>query len=185
MTSPKRGVSLPCAVASFLITTLIAPTVATLTSSATAAPAPKPRPAVIEGVVTRVFDGDSLLRQPALPALSLQVRLMHIDAPEICQNWGAQSRAALAALLLDKPVSVHTVARDRYGRVVGRVTVDGVDASVAQVEAGHAWSARTKWDQGPLVKQERMAKALARGLHSELRPQMPKAFRASNCPCPH
>ncbi len=135
--------------------------------------------------MTKVFDGDSLLLQPAPPAQALQVRLLNIDAPEICQSWGAQSRAALAELLLNKPVSVHTVARDSYGRVIGRVKVDGVDASTAQVEAGHAWSARTKWDQGPLVKQERMAKALSRGLHSELRPQMPKAFRASSGPCPH
>lgn len=167
------------------MTALIAAPIAALTTSATAAPAPKPGPAVIEGVVTKVFDGDSLLLQPAPPAQALQVRLLNIDAPEICQSWGAQSRAALAELLLNKPVSVHTVARDSYGRVIGRVKVDGVDAGTAQVEAGHAWSARTRWDQGPLVKQERMAKALARGLHSEQRPQMPKAFRASNGPCPH
>ncbi len=157
-------------------------------SAALAAPsvgaALAPQSAVIEGTVSKVFDGDSLLLQPAAPAAAVQVRLLHIDAPEICQSGGPQSRDALAELVLNKDVLVQTVGRDSYGRVIGRVRVGAVDASIWQVEQGHAWSARSKWDRGPLVKQERMAKALSRGLHSEPRPLLPKDFRARNGPCP-
>ena len=53
------------------------------------------------------------------------------------------------------------------------------------VSEGHAWSTRTKWDNGPLVKQERQAMALKRGLHATPGAVMPKHFRVTTkCPPP-
>ncbi len=137
-----------------------------------------------QGLVVAVADGDTLtLRLP--DGKPLTVRLRDIDAPEICQPWGPEAKAALSALALNKLAILTPSARDSYGRVVGRITVEELDIGRRLVEDGHAWSTRSRYDRGPLVKQERMAKALGRGLH----PQLPKAvppweWRRNNGPCP-
>ena len=139
-------------------------------------------PALVEGLVTQVPDGDSLWITPAdKPALL--AALADIDAPEICQVYGEEARRALAELALNRRASVKTAGRDSQGRMLAVVTVDGVNLSVRMVEEGHAWSSRSKWDQGPLVKQERMARALNRGLHAPGNAMMPREFRQLHGPC--
>ena len=131
-------------------------------------------PVTVQGVVTHVTDGDSLwVTPPGQPGI--EVRLRDIDAPEICQVWGEQARRALEERVLGRPVALRISGRDSYGRTLGYVNVDGVDAGRWMVEEGHAWSIRTRWDRGPLVKQERMATALGRGLHSVPGAVMPRA----------
>lgn len=145
--------------------------------------------ATVEGTVTRVTDGDSLWFTPAAgspsaaPPAPLVVRLRDIDAPEICQPYGEEARRALAELALNQRARLHPAGRDVHGRLLGVVVVDGADLGVRMVEEGHAWSIRTKWDQGPLVKQERMARALSRGLHAGGGAVMPRDFRQSHGPC--
>jgi endonuclease YncB( thermonuclease family) len=138
---------------------------------------------VLEGKVTRVIDGDTLQVQASVSGPPLTVRLRDIDAPEICQVWGTQSRDALAELVKGRTVEVRTVARDVHGRTVAAVYVDGVNVGVRLVEEGHAWSARGKWDRGPLMKQERMAWSLRRGLHQDRAAINPKDFRAAHGSC--
>ncbi len=137
----------------------------------------------LEGVVTQVTDGDTLRFTPAGQA-ALVVRLAKIDAPERCQPWGAEARRALTDLALNKPATLRPAGHDSLGRTVGVLTVDGVDVSQRLVEEGHAWSLRTRNDNGPLVKQERMAKALGRGLHVGGTAIKPADFRRTNGPCP-
>jgi endonuclease YncB( thermonuclease family) len=138
--------------------------------------------AVIEGRVDRVTDGDSVwLAQAAGPRV--EVRLVGIDAPEGCQEWGPESRRALEALALGRDARVQTQGRDTHGRTLGTLFVDGVNLNQRQVEEGHAWSMRFKWDQGPYVKQERMAKALNRGLFASGGAVMPRDFRRDHGPC--
>ncbi|MCE2909882.1 MAG: thermonuclease family protein [Betaproteobacteria bacterium] len=137
-----------------------------------------------QGLVVAVTDGDTLtLRLP--DGQPVTVRLRDIDAPEICQPWGPEAKAALSDLALNKLAILTPSARDSFGRVVGRVTVEELDVGRRLVEDGHAWSTRVQYDRGPLVKQERMAKALGRGLH----PQVPRAippweWRRDKGPCP-
>ena len=107
----------------------------------------------------------------------LTVRLRDIDAPEICQAWGVEARQALEELALNKLATLAPRSRDRQGRTVGTLRVAGLDVGRHLVENGHAWSVRTRYDRGPLVKQERMAKALSRGLHGQIGAQPPWEFR--------
>ncbi len=146
-------------------------------SVAAAAPA-----ATSHGVVSKVIDGDTLLFTPPGKA-PLVVRLRDIDAPEICQPWGEQARRALAELALNKPATLRSVARDAHGRTLGSVAVDGIDLGPLLVAEGHGWSSRIRYDQGPLVKQERMARALGRGLHASGGALMPRDFRRAHGPC--
>jgi endonuclease YncB( thermonuclease family) len=148
----------------------------------TAAAAP-PKPAPIEGVVTKVVDGDTLLLQPVGQA-PIDVRIRDIDAPEICQAWGPEAKQALEEMALGKPAQLQSHGRDSWGRTIGTLTIDGQNLGKRMVEEGHAWSVRTRWDNGPLVKQERQAQALRRGLHATPGAQMPKDFRREKGSCP-
>jgi endonuclease YncB( thermonuclease family) len=42
-------------------------------------------------------------------------------------------------MVFDKTVNVETEKRDRYGRQIGKVLVDGQDVNLVQVERGMAW----------------------------------------------
>ncbi len=144
----------------------------------------RPDNAPLSGVVTRVIDGDTLLLQPAGKP-PMEVRLRNIDAPESCQPWGPESKRALEEYALGKTAELRTSGRDSYGRVIGSLSIDGQDLGARMVVEGHAWSTRTKWDNGPLVKQERQAMALKRGLHAAPGAVMPRDFRATTkCPPP-
>lgn len=139
--------------------------------------------APVEGVVTKVIDGDTLIVQIAGKP-PLDVRLKDIDAPEICQQHGPEAKKALEEFALGKTASVVTSARDSYGRTIAALTIEGKSLSRLMVSEGHAWSVRFKYDRGPLVKEERAAKALNRGLHQQFGAQMPKDFRRTKGPCP-
>lgn len=145
-----------------------------------------PRSAAIHGITTRVVDGDSLWFSPIKRGqrrAPIEVRLARIDAPEICQPHGRESQRALVDLALNKPGRLQGVARDRYGRLVAHLSVDGADVATRMVEEGQAWSARQRNDYGPLVKQERMARALARGLHAHQGAVQPSRFRQDRGSC--
>lgn len=155
-----------------------------LVSMALAAAAIDARPAAeIHALVTYVTDGDSLWVQPAAPTAAIEVRLVDIDAPEICQEWGVQSRNALKAIVQGRSVTLQPVAHDHYGRTLARVIVDGVNVNERLVQEGHAWSTRGRWDRGPLMKDERMARALRRGLHAQPGAVMPRDFRRTHGSC--
>jgi micrococcal nuclease len=159
---------------------------AMLLASALAAPAQaqgKPAPRTVQGLVTHVSDGDTLTLTPPGQA-PLQVRLRDIDAPEICQPWGEEAKRALAELALNKVATLQPTARDSYGRTVGVVLIDDLNVGRSLVENGHAWSIRTRWDQGPLVKQEKQARALSRGLHGQGGAVQPKEWRRTKGACP-
>jgi endonuclease YncB( thermonuclease family) len=148
-----------------------------------AGPAKAASTKAVQGIVTQVTDGDTLWLKPA-DGKPVEVRLRDIDAPEICQPWGDESRKALSELTLDKVASLQVVARDKYGRAVGTLMIEDTNVSRFMVENGHAWSVRSRYDQGPLVKQEKMAHALARGLHSQAGAIQPWEWRRSRGPCP-
>jgi endonuclease YncB( thermonuclease family) len=139
-------------------------------------------PRGIEGQVTRVVDGDSLWLTPAAGP-PVELRLLGIDAPEGCQAGGPEARRALEDMVLRRTVSVRSEGRDDFGRTLGTVMLDGVNVNQRMVEEGQAWSYRFKWDQGPYVKQERMAQALQRGVFASAGAVMPRDFRRSHGPC--
>ncbi len=141
-----------------------------------------------EGRVVRVVDGATLVVRLADKS-EQTVRLRHIDAPEACQAGGAEATQSLVDVALGQNVQVSGVSRPgpgpglRPGLVLAGVALDGVDLSRRQVEEGQAWSLRFRYDNGPLVKEERMARALRRGFHAAGAAEMPKDFRRRNGPC--
>lgn len=94
--------------------------------------------ATLEGRVVGVSDGDTIT---VLDRENVQhrVRLSAIDAPEKAQPFGNRSKEHLSKWVYNRSVLVEWNKRDRYGRIVGQVFIDGRDAGLEQVRAGMAW----------------------------------------------
>ena len=110
-----------------------------------------------------------------------------IDAPEICQAWGPEARAALEARVRGLGVCLRNPAsktHDEHGWVLATVLLAGLDTNRELVIEGHDWSDRYRHDQGPYVKQERIARVLGRGLHAAGAAELPRDFRRRHGTCP-
>ena len=69
------------------------------------------------------------------------MRLAQIDAPEKYQDYGNKSKQSLSDLVFRKQVKIvqeDIRYTDRYGRVVGKVYVGGLDVNAEQVKRGMA-----------------------------------------------
>src|SRR4026209_28099 len=86
------------------------------------------------GRVVKVKDGDTLI--VLANNKQIDVRLESIDAPESKQPFGKDSRESLSQLCAATTVEVIETGRDRYGRTLGYLLCDGVDANAEQVHRG-------------------------------------------------
>lgn len=131
------------------------------------------------GNAVRVLDGDTV---DVLTAQNqtVRVRLANIDAPEKSQAFGQRSRQNLTSLIAGRMVDVHVQNQDQYGRTVGRVVADGVEANTEQVRAGLAW-VYTRYNQDRrLPAIEAQAKREQLGLWSDPQPLEPWMYRRQN-----
>jgi len=79
-----------------------------------------------------------------------RIRLQGIDAPEKGQAFGSKSGQTLSQAVFDRVVTVEWSKHDRYGRIVGKVLLDGHDICVEQVSAGMAWHYKYYQDEQTL-----------------------------------
>lgn len=89
------------------------------------------------GTVSSVHDGDTITLQTE--TATKKIRLAGIDAPEIKQPYGFESRDALRQDILSQQVTVDTNKTDKYGRSVGKIMLNGEDINLKQVSRGMAW----------------------------------------------
>jgi endonuclease YncB( thermonuclease family) len=109
--------------------------------------------ATITGRVVGIADGDTIT---VLDNTNTQykIRLSGIDAPEKKQDFGNASKKTLSELVFNKQVTVDWTKEDRYGRIVGKVLLNGVDINLQQVKTGMAWFYRKY--QSELTQDDRM-----------------------------
>ena len=131
-----------------------------------AAHAEEPTPAW-QGVVLRVYDGDTLDILKISDGSRHRIRLADIDAPELDQPGGPEAAAHLRAISLWKVVSVEDVGRDRYKRLLAVVSREGAPHTFQRgpqagrtlvqpawslngnmVRMGHAWTYPGKLSKG-------------------------------------
>ncbi|HEY8354504.1 MAG TPA: thermonuclease family protein [Methylophilaceae bacterium] len=133
------------------------------------------------GKVVHVSDGDSMIVQ--VNETKLRVRMHGIDAPERTQPYNRKARQSLVELVADRTVTVQYDKEDKYGRIVGKVLVNGTDAGLVQLQRGMAWFYRFYQDE--LAPEDRAAYAQAeaaarrerRGLWAGSDPVPPWEFR--------
>lgn len=138
---------------------------------------------VYQGWVSRVIDGDTLWVKPLAGGPYRKLRLDGLDAPESCQRGGLASRAALAARVLKRVVTVRVRAFDDYGRALAQVQHNGGDVGAALVLEGHAWSYRWRSNPGLYTAEEAHARASQKGVFAEADALPPWTFRRRNGPC--
>ena len=140
-----------------------------LGGSASAADPPK-TPTLVEGLVTKVNDGDSI--EVDLVSGHARVRFSAVDTPEWDQPYGAQSSAALKAMLPPgSKVELEVVSQDAFHRMVA--TVWRVDAAgrtninEAMLLQGHAWALRRYMKDPKFCDMEQEARAKKLGLWAQ------------------
>jgi endonuclease YncB( thermonuclease family) len=133
--------------------------------------------ATIIGKVVGVSDGDTITILTDAKE-SVKVRLYGIDAPEAKQAFGQRAKQELSSLVFGKIISVEVKDKDRYGRTVGRITLDQLPVNVEMVRRGYAWWYRdyAKKDV-ELATAEADAKNNKRGLWADKNPIPPWQFR--------
>ncbi len=129
------------------------------------------------GVVTHVSDGDTVWVQPLQGGEVYKLRLQGIDAPEICQPWGPQARAALHALLQGQVVEVQGRYRDTYGRLLAQLSRQGIDVGAWMVGQGYAWSYSYQHRAGMYDALQVMAQSQHLGLFADAQAMQPRWFR--------
>lgn len=142
----------------------------------------KPGAQTLTGRVVRIADGDTVTVLDAENAQH-RIRLQGIDAPESRQAFGTQSKKNLSTLIFDREVTVEFDKTDQYGRIVGRILLDGKDINLEQVKAGMAWHYKEyQREQSPedrelYARAEDEARGARRGLWADADPIEPSAFR--------
>lgn len=136
--------------------------------------------------VDSVHDGDTV-RVTDRHGAKHRIRLAYIDAPEINQAGGIASRDALRQLILHRQVQVLVYDTDSYRRQVARISLNGQDINLAQLQNGHAWHYRSiakKHQQPGAYSQYAAAEKHARsgryGLWQQRTPTAPWQFRYQN-----
>ena len=131
---------------------------------------------MLEGRVVGVHDGDTITllikgnRQ-------IKVRLAQIDAPETTQAFGQRSQQSLSEMVFNKTITVKKETTDKYGRTVGTLFVEGVDANKEQVKLGMAWVYRKYLHDQSLIPLEETARQSKVGLWADANPMAPWDYR--------
>jgi endonuclease YncB( thermonuclease family) len=155
----------------------------------TASPLASPEPASynlvkkFRGKVIGVSDGDTITVLDETKT-ERKIRLEGIDAPESGQSFGAVSKQNLSAFVFGKTVEVVTGKKDRYGREVGKVLLDGVDVNLKQIQEGFAWhykkyeSEQADSDRKLYADAEAGARKYSLGLWKDDNPTAPWEWRS-------
>ena len=130
----------------------------------------------LTGLVSRVVDGDTVVVVDQTDA-EVRVRLADIDAPEMKQPYGPKAKAALADMTGGKRVTVTYTRKDRYGRILGTLTLKNRNINLTMVQSGHAWRYRYARKTGAIADAERSAMHKRIGLWAAARVKSPWEYR--------
>lgn len=148
----------------------------------------------IEGIVTKVSDGDTINVTDPL-GTKLKVRLYGIDAPETeksnkktgrvskpGQPYGEEAYQALYSKIYRKQIRLEIMAVDQYKRSVGIVYLNGKNINQEMVAEGYAWAYRQYLDRphaSEYIQAEEQARGKRLGLWQQNNPEPPWEFRKS------
>jgi endonuclease YncB( thermonuclease family) len=134
------------------------------------------------GEVVGISDGDTLTL--LVGKTQHRIRLDGIDALERTQPYSQRSKQSLAELAYHRQATADYHKRDKYGRDVCKVLIDGADINLEQIRRGLAWHFKRYEheqavdDQRSYAAAETAARAAMRGLWQDRAPKAPWDFRA-------
>lgn len=89
--------------------------------------------------VIKVYDGDTMTLQNGED--KLRVRFFGIDAPELKQEYGKESREHLLKMCpLGSKAELSIKETDKYNRLVAIINCNGYNLNKEQVAKGYAWA---------------------------------------------
>jgi len=136
----------------------------------------------MNGRVIGVSDGDTVTILDDTKT-QWKIRLLGIDAPEKTQAFGSKSKEHLSDLVFNRQVTVEYSKKDRYGRTLGKIFVDGIDANLEQINAGFAWHYKqyrrdqSAKDRAAYANAENQARTAKMGLWVDPKPTPPWDWR--------
>ena len=133
----------------------------------------------VEGKVTRVIDGDSILVTDA-KSVEYEVQLEGIDAPELKQDFGKESTEGLTKLLKGKTVRLTWKSKDNFERLLAQVYDGEKHINMEMIKSGMAWHFKRYNKDESLAKAETEAKESKKGLWALESPVAPWDYRKEN-----
>ncbi len=131
---------------------------------------------LLTGNVVGISDGDTF-RLLTGEYKTIRVRLHGVDAPEKGQDYGTQARQALSNLVFSKAVQVVQKSKDRYGRTIAIVFVNGTNVNEELLRQGLVWH-YTEYDKNPQwAGLQAEARRQQKGLWNSQRPTPPWQWR--------
>jgi endonuclease YncB( thermonuclease family) len=137
----------------------------------------------LSGRIVAIADGDTLTLLDATKTQH-KIRLAGIDSPEKRQPFGQVCKRSLSELAHDRAATVESTKLDRYGRVIGKVLVDGKDVNLEQLRRGCGWHYKKYQNEQSLDDRltynsaEESARANRTGLWTDNDPVPPWDWRA-------
>ena len=138
--------------------------------------------ATLSGRVVGVSDGDTVTVLDA-GRTQHKIRLAGLDAPEKAQPFGQKSKEHLSDSVFNKQVQVEYSNTDKYGRILGKIFVNGMDANLEQIKAGFAWHYKkysveqSATDRAIYANAEIAARSTSAGLWRDAKPMPPWEWR--------
>ena len=104
--------------------------------------------------VIKIQDGDTFTATDG--NLKFRVRIVGMDAPEKKQPYGKVASHRLSEMILNKDVEITSVGRgmDRYGRILGIVSLAGENIAIDLINQGLATYYRPTCQDYPLGKKK-------------------------------
>ena len=92
---------------------------------------------IFDFYVLNVVDGDTI--KVKFENKIKKIRLSAIDAPEMKQRSGKESKKFLYDFIYKKKIKFHKLGIDRFGRFLGIIYLNNKDVNLEMVLNGHAW----------------------------------------------
>jgi len=126
--------------------------------------------------VVAIADGDTVTVLTA-DKQQIKIRLAGIDAPESSQAFGNRAKQALVEKVGGKTIEVVEQSKDRYGRTVADLYLEGRWINLELVAEGWAWHYRQYSRDQRLADAEAAARQAGLGLWADKDPVPPWGFR--------
>ena len=124
----------------------------------------------------KIIDGDSIKIK------NFKIRFEGIDAPEIKQRYGIDSKKFLKNIVLDKTIIINSEKTDRYNRQLAEIYLYFDDkkpifVNAKMIKSGNAWVYKRNRNNNYLLRQENHARTNKLGLWSSPAAMEPWVFR--------